>query len=207
LELPSKGSFTAGEAISASHYSFQRTITLREIVRRAALGARGVGMKSHRGPPGNGNGARQSADPKTEKPGKSYSTSLGFVNADRQLLDRRGGVEPSEPGSAIKTLPDNQNAPYRVVSAEFRQAGFTLTQLKRAGNVAIYIQTKMRQPPVYEVVLIREHEAYTAFGKEIPAGECYPSSEQWGVKGFSYRTIGAAERKFSELTGDAKVVA
>jgi hypothetical protein len=49
-------------------------------------------MKSHRGPPGNGNGARQSAHPKTEKLGKTYSTSLGFVNADRQLLDSRDGV-------------------------------------------------------------------------------------------------------------------
>ena len=49
-------------------------------------------MKSHGGPPGNGNGARQSADPKTEKLGKSYRTSLGFVNDDRQLLDSRDGV-------------------------------------------------------------------------------------------------------------------
>jgi hypothetical protein len=85
LELPSKGSFAAGEAISASHYSFQRTIAWRKTVRRAGLGAGGVGMKSHRGPPGNGNGARQSADPKTEKLEKSYRTSLGFVNDDRQL--------------------------------------------------------------------------------------------------------------------------
>ena len=49
-------------------------------------------MKSHCGPPGNGNGARQSADPKTEKLGKSYRTSLGFVNDNRQLLDSRDGV-------------------------------------------------------------------------------------------------------------------
>ena len=44
------------------------------------------------GPPGNGNGARQSADPETEKLGKSYRTSLAFVNVDRQLLDSRDGV-------------------------------------------------------------------------------------------------------------------
>jgi hypothetical protein len=115
-----------------------------------------------------------------------------------------GESEPLELGSAIMTLPANQNAPYRVVSAEFRQSGFTLSLLKRAGNVAIYIQTKRRQPQAYEVVLIRKHEAYIAFGKEIPAGECYPSSEQWGVKGFTYRTIEAAERKFRELTASAK---
>ena len=89
----------------------------------------------------------------------------------------------------------------------FGQSGFTLTQLKRAGRVAIYVQAKRRQPPAYEVVLIRKHEAYTAFGKEIPAGECYPSSEQWGLCGFTYRTIEAAERKFRELTANAEEVA
>ena len=118
-----------------------------------------------------------------------------------------GESEPSEQGSAIMTLPDVQNAPYSVASTEFGHCGFTLSQLKRAGNVAIYIQTKRRQPQAYEVVLIRKHEAYIAFGKGIPAGECYPSSEQWGVKGFTYRTIGAAERKFSMLTGNATEVA
>ena len=82
-----------------------------------------------------------------------------------------GEFEPSERGSAINTLPDNQNAPYRVVSAEFRQSGFTLTQIKRAGNGAIYIQ------------------------------------KQWGVKGFTYRTIEAAECKFRELTANAEEVA
>jgi hypothetical protein len=116
-------------------------------------------------------------------------------------------TERLERGSAINTLPEGQNAPYRVVSAEFRQSGFTLTQLKRVGDVAIYVQAKRRQPPAYEVVLIRKHEAYLAFGKGIPAGECYPSSEQWGVKGFTYRTIEAAECKFRELTVNAKGVA
>lgn len=118
-----------------------------------------------------------------------------------------GEFEPSERGSAINTLPANQNAPYRVVPAEFRQSGFTLTQLKRAGNIALYVQTKRRQTPAYEIVLLRKHEAYTAFGKEISAGECYPSSEQWGVKGFTYRSIEAAERRFRELTVSAKEIA
>jgi hypothetical protein len=118
-----------------------------------------------------------------------------------------GESELSERGSAIMTLLDNQNAPYRVVSTEFRHSGFTLTRLKRAGNVAIYKQTKRRQPPAYEVVLFREHEAYTAFGKEISAGECYPSSEQWGLYGFTYRSIEEAERKFVELIGRTKGVA
>jgi hypothetical protein len=53
-------------------------------------------------------------------------------------------------------------------------------------------------------VLIQRHEAYTAFGKDIPAGEHYPRSEQWGSCGFTFRTLKDAERKFGELAGKAK---
>jgi hypothetical protein len=49
-------------------------------------------MKSRGGPPGNGNGARQSADPKTEKLARKCRTSLAFVNTDRKLLGSRDGV-------------------------------------------------------------------------------------------------------------------
>jgi hypothetical protein len=59
------------------------------------------------------------------------------VNEGSSLVS--GESELSERESAIITLPDNQNAPYRVVSAGFRQSGFTLTQVKRAGSVAIYV--------------------------------------------------------------------
>jgi hypothetical protein len=118
-----------------------------------------------------------------------------------------GESEPSERGSAIMTLPDVQNAPYSVASTEFGHSGFTLTQLKRAGDVAIYKQSKRKQPAGYEVVVLRPYEAWTSFGKDFPAGEQYPKSEDWGTYGFTYRTIEAAERKFRELTASAKEIA
>jgi hypothetical protein len=105
-------------------------------------------------------------------------------------------VSLSDPSPAIHTLPANQNAPHRVVDIAFRHSGFEHTQLKRIGDVAIYRQSKSGLPDAYEVVLIEKHEGYTAFGKDIPAGEYYPSSTQWGLCGFTFCTLQEAVRKF-----------
>lgn len=110
-------------------------------------------------------------------------------------------------GSGVTTLAADKSASYGVVPIVFSHSGFTLTRLKRAGNIAIYRQTKGRQPPGFEVVVIQEHEAYSAFGKEIPAGEYYPPSSQWGLCGFTFCTLQEAERKFLELAQTAKEVA
>jgi len=97
-------------------------------------------------------------------------------------------------------LENNQNAPYSVAAIEFRLLGFEYTQLKRLGDVAIYRQSKKGLPDGYEVVRIQKHEAFSAFGKDFPAGESYPSSQQWGSDGWTYRTLEDAEQKFQELS-------
>ncbi len=102
--------------------------------------------------------------------------------------------------SAIPTLENNKNAPYSVAAIKFRLLGFEYTQLKRAGNIAIYRQSKKGLPDGYEVVCIQKHEAFSAFGKDFPAGESYPRSQQWGSDGWTYRTLGDAEAKFKELS-------
>jgi hypothetical protein len=104
-------------------------------------------------------------------------------------------------GSAIITLSVNQNAPYARLFGEFRQSGFTLIQLKRVGNVAIYQQTKKKQATAFEVVIIRRRKASTAFGKNFPATEYYPHNEDWGTYGFTYRGLEDAELKLVELFG------
>jgi hypothetical protein len=97
------------------------------------------------------------------------------------------------------TLSEGENAPYAPLLGEFRQSGSVLTQLKRVGDVAIYKQTKGKQPPTFEVVTIRRREASVVFGEEFPATEYYPHNEDWGIHGFTYRTLEEAERKFEEL--------
>jgi hypothetical protein len=108
------------------------------------------------------------------------------------------------------TLPANQNAPYSVYATKESHCGFEYRQLKRAGNVAIYQQTRKGRSPAfssYEVVILRPYKAWESFGRFFPAGERYPKSEDWGLYGFTYRTIEEAERKFAELTGKVKEVA
>jgi hypothetical protein len=90
--------------------------------------------------------------------------------------------------------------PYARLGTEFGHSGFRLTQLKRVGDVAIYKQTKGKQPSAFEVVVIRRREACVAFGTELPATEFYPTNTDWGSTGFTYRTLEEAERKFMELT-------
>lgn len=101
------------------------------------------------------------------------------------------------------TLVDNKNASTAirtsVKSILFNRDGFTFRQLRRIGNVAIYEQTKKGQSPAYEVVILRMREARIAFGMELPECEHYPSSEEWGTYGWTYRSLSEAERKFKEL--------
>src|SRR4030088_1414504 len=107
-----------------------------------------------------------------------------------------GESERAERGSAVMTLAANQNTPCSVVSIKFGDSGFAPSQLKRAGDAAIYKQTKRKQSAAYEVVVLRPYEAWTSFEKDFPAGEYYPKSEEWGSHGFTFRALEDAERKF-----------
>ena len=121
--------------------------------------------------------------------------------------DSRAAIcTPSEASNASYSVPESEKChfsadggPYLQLGTQFRHSGFELTQLKRVGDIAIYRQTKGKQPPGFEVVVIRRREACIAFGTELPATEVYPPNEAWGASGFTYRTLGEAERKFEAL--------
>jgi len=83
---------------------------------------------------------------------------------------------------------------------EFRKSGFYFRLVKRQGDKAIY--SKSRAGGVgkhYEVIKIREHDEYVMGGVTIPAGESYPSSEQWGRLGYTYPTLEEAEERFNRI--------
>ena len=88
----------------------------------------------------------------------------------------------------------------------FKKNGFTFTQVKRAGQVAIYQQEKpMADHPDqmqvhFEVGIIRQNEAFFAYGKQFEASETWPASEEWGKRGFTYADLSHAEAKFAVLT-------
>lgn len=88
---------------------------------------------------------------------------------------------------------------YKLLKEEISKDGFTLKQLKRKKNKAIYEQWKDDRIFSYEVIVISKHEGYTIAGTFIEPSEMYPSSSQWGVKGFTYNKLEDAEKKYKTL--------
>ena len=102
------------------------------------------------------------------------------------------------------TLLLDKNAPYAPGVPRNGGSGFTYALLRRVGDIAIYSQSKNGLPDAYEVIRIQKHEAHSAFGKDFPAGESYPSSSQWGDEAWTYTTLAEAERKLSTLVSLAQ---
>jgi hypothetical protein len=91
----------------------------------------------------------------------------------------------------MKTLPKT-----------FSKNGFEFEQLDRRGDLAIFRKHKKSRCVSYEVVRVQYHDAYEIAGKQIEAGECYPSSESWGSCGFTLPTYEASLKKLADM--DAK---
>jgi hypothetical protein len=77
---------------------------------------------------------------------------------------------------------------------QYTKHGITRRALHRGGNIAIFASERD-----YEVIIIQSHDGRVIAGKECPAAEYPPSSEQWGAKGWTYRTIDEAIQKYNEL--------
>ena len=87
-----------------------------------------------------------------------------------------------------------------ILPIEFKKGGMDFKQVARDGHVAIYRQTKPGWSQEYfEVGKIKQHEAYIIAGHEIPATECWPSSEEWGCTAWTYADLTSAKRKMDEL--------
>jgi hypothetical protein len=88
------------------------------------------------------------------------------------------------------------------LETEFYSRGFCHEQTRRVKFTAIYARFKRSDPKKvihYEVVTITPGKPYNIAGIDFPAKEQYPSSEQWGEKGWTYRVEDQARAKFEEL--------
>lgn len=82
----------------------------------------------------------------------------------------------------------------------FKQQSFTLTQLLREGNKAIYKKNKKSfKYEVYEVVVITNHNGYTLADQYIEPAETYPSNSLWGIKGWTFNDLNKAKSFFKKL--------
>ena len=84
---------------------------------------------------------------------------------------------------------------------QFKRDGFDYNQEFRQNQVAIYRQTKAKQPKNihFEVGIIRENATYEFHGTTIEAHESWPSSESWGVKAWTYQSLDEAMKRAKTL--------
>ena len=88
----------------------------------------------------------------------------------------------------------------KTLSKLITKKGFTLKQLERVGDKAIYEQSKSGYTPKsYEVVKIGRHNGYELGGQYIKPAETYPGTSLWGIKGWTYQSLTAAEAKFKKI--------
>ena len=89
---------------------------------------------------------------------------------------------------------------HKPLRTEFKSRGFNFKQLARDGDFAVFSKTKDSwSHEAYEVIKVGRHNGYVLGGVTIEPAETYPSSEQFGVAGFSYQTKEKALKKFEEL--------
>jgi hypothetical protein len=141
---------------------------------------------------------------------------MAQIAADLQKAKRRPGVVgqsmalSSEKTRASAEGGGKKDRLYKPLQKEFRRDGFTYRQIARERRAAIYEQTwnGYSDPSVcYEVVRIREREAFEIDGRLVEPAEVYPNSEVWGVDGFTLTDKDGAFAKQRELRAEAQVLA
>lgn len=85
----------------------------------------------------------------------------------------------------------------------FDSKGFTHRQIIRDGSVAVYERRRKgaTQVPHYELVRVGSHNGYEVAGRKVEPAETYPSSEQWGSRGFTFNEESKAMARFEALKG------
>ena len=76
----------------------------------------------------------------------------------------------------------------KTLTFPFDARGFRYELIERQGLVCLVKQIRLGGSYwAYEVVKLRTHPDQVMFGKLVPAHERYPSDEDWGTYGFTYR--------------------
>ena len=80
--------------------------------------------------------------------------------------------------------------------------GYEWTITDRIGDVALAKSTGMVS---FEVFEIQSHNGREIGNKWCEAAEYAPSNEQWGSKGWSFKSESLARAKFDEMVNEIKV--
>ena len=88
---------------------------------------------------------------------------------------------------------------HKELDKEFKRKGFTFKQFRRTGDAAIYEKISKIGAKHYEVIAIGRHNGYELGGVPIEPAETYPSDSMWGLKGYTYKELSDAEKRFNSL--------
>jgi hypothetical protein len=88
----------------------------------------------------------------------------------------------------------------KPLPTSFTYDQFGFRQLARKGDVALFEKSRpTHSRPAYEVVIVQKHPAETIRGREYPAREAMPRSEDWGLSGWTYVDLKSAQTRFRKL--------
>ncbi|MFW6272681.1 MAG: hypothetical protein ACOC2U_02740 [bacterium] len=86
------------------------------------------------------------------------------------------------------------------LQTHFKKYNTYYSLVKREKDVAIFSLSYDQKNIVgYDTVIVQKNPQFEINGNIIPAKEAIPSAEMWGKKGWSWKTLDAAENKMKEL--------
>lgn len=91
----------------------------------------------------------------------------------------------------------------KAIRELYTRQGFHHQLIRREGNVAVYKQEKNNYK-AFEVVVLRTMKKDNALTGQMTGDERLPSTSDWGVFGWTYRSEDDANRKFEELIAKQK---
>lgn len=86
------------------------------------------------------------------------------------------------------------------LAEQFTFDNFEFTQLKRAGDVALFKKKKPEHArESYELVIVQHYPAAIIHGRQYPNRETMTGNEQWGESAWSFSDLEHAETAFTLL--------
>jgi len=130
--------------------------------------------------------------------------TLTCPNLYQKTFDRQESFPSVEIQQKTRSRPERgtkKSHSYRPLKAQASRDGFDYRLITREGDFAIYEQRWQDSENVcYEVIRIQRHEGYEIAGQFIEPAEIFPSSQRWGVDGWTVQTKDAAFEKFRQIS-------
>lgn len=105
---------------------------------------------------------------------------------------------------------DDVQGEFKILPLEFTRKGSLFVQKSRKGNVCLYERRDADGYKCWEVIVVQQQKGGVSKigGVEInfEPKEKYPSDEQFGVNGWCYNNLAAADKKFMDMITNKNTV-